>query len=243
MKIAFWFAATGLIVAAMFGLSGCQEETENSAEQLTVRITMDGDTLWDFVGDSAVVCGRAWVTNQSYRGEPGVPVSISVSPAIGGIELCDTILRNTTDDEGEVRFRFYSYGISGVAAITASVGSSHYTSRVTVVAFSFEPVVDSAVLTLDADTLWLLPYEEDSVKATLCLYDRFGNLIPYDYCDLGGMPALSATGGRMKPVGGADLNGCAYSWWYPNHEFGEFCITLRACGAHDSACVFVGSLY
>lgn len=235
MKRTTWAAALLLTILMIIGF-GCSTDksTDPGSSVKSVQVVMDTDTLKFVPGDSAVSTGFVVVTDQNGVVMKGISVSITITPVIGLIEYVNTELKDTTDDYGRVNFVFRSYNQPGNLEVKATVGNVAGTWKLWVQEAS--EIIESLSIQLVPDVLRVPNSSEDSSLIIVTIKDSnsvgIGNI----------SVILQATGGRMKPLGVTDSTGRAQTWWYNNHEYGQFSVTARVANLNSSATINVEPL-
>jgi hypothetical protein len=153
----------------------------------------------------------ATVTNDSGTAVPNIPVQFS-TPNIGSISNS----LDSTDFEGKVRVVFNTQGQTGNALITATVisGNATKTGSLGINVFPLTGIAHRITLTLDPSMVYTTGIIEDSVKATVRVFDSTNVGIPDMHVN------LSTTVGVVAYPDLTDNSGTTISYIFTNQDTG-----------------------
>ncbi|HEY3294780.1 MAG TPA: hypothetical protein VGL38_05045 [bacterium] len=240
MKIISVFAA--VLVVLSICLLGCKSKDEGhiitNPPGVWVTVTMDRDTLRFLPNDVVTALGVAEVTNTSGI-VPGMKVSLSLQgTTIGQIEYVNTVLRDTTDENGQVHFRFVWYGINESLAfntVRALAGSATGERRI-----YLQPIGSGFVaVTATPDTLHLGDVEDARTDSSLVMI-TLTDITHRPISNVTVHPIVS--GGTLRAFPPTDVDGRAVSRFLPGGA-GRFSITVNAASLTcDTAWVVADTL-
>ena len=230
--VVVWIA----LLCVLLFIGGCKEEKTapvSSApfEAGRVEITLAHDTLYFYAGQTGIDSGTVTVYDTEGRAMPGAVVELANEyVGFGSVTFTGS---DTTDIAGRVSFQYHVTRETGYDVISAHCG------RVTCLHNLFfvvrNVVLGRITVSLDPDTIFVHHWgEEDSVLATLCVYDTSGHGVQ------GISMALQNTGGRHGPLPPTDSTGCCSFYWSFLAEGQPVqCVSIGTAGVSDSACVTV----
>jgi hypothetical protein len=217
---------------------GCREKVAGfgspPASPVELHLMLILDTLRLLPADSTSADGYVVVT-EGGRPTPDLHVNLwLLDSSMGFLEYTDPRLRDTTNAEGRVDFRFISRDDTGRNVVHAWYRVWEDTQSVCV------RYADHGLAHLDVavstDTLLPVPPEEDSLTVTVSLLDSVGQGIP----DI--LMVLNASGGRLSSYPRTDSAGATTARWWTNNDMpGRYFFIARAGGMTDTAWVVVDS--
>jgi len=235
-------------ISACIYFCGCDRDrapyTGGDSPPMSLMIWMETDTVKFCPGDTATANGVVTVSSDG-RAFRNIPVDISVGPNDGFIEYTNPVLRDTTDHLGRVTFRFQCFERTGVFDVVAKAAGGEGKWPLVVQRESEGPYCFH--VTVEPDTLWLFPGQQDSSLVTVCLVDSARrNPIYYPCWRHQGIEHVSlhlqATGGSFGPLPPFDSTSCSSTWWYFRNTSGTFYVSVPLM-CDELVSVFVGFVH
>ncbi|RJP77264.1 MAG: hypothetical protein C4524_08580 [Candidatus Zixiibacteriota bacterium] len=181
-----------------------------------VTVTTPDQYLYALPMQSATATITATVSDTEGQALPGIVVTFT-SPDLGSVSTS----KDTTDLDGKVSVSFNSEGEFGDATIKAEVTSGGLvtTGTVTLHVTALTGFASQINLSLAPDQLFLAAGEEDSIKATVRVYDSQGVGIP------GLQVNLSTNLGVLALAGTTNNAGTVVTYIHSNQQYGMGLVT------------------
>ncbi len=228
-----------LLMATAFVLVNCEQKSSTgpgpsgpSGPVGNISLTAQNQQLFSVPGTNVSTTITAIVTDTAGTAIPYVAVRFT-TPAIGSI----TSTLDSTDIDGKVSVTFNSLGQFGLANITASVTLSGVTKTgtTTIGVYPLTGLASSINVFLSPSILYLADGTDDSVKATIRVFDSLGVGIPGIHVN------LATTLGVISFVDTTNNSGTVVTYLHTNQQFGIGLVTASVyTSLPDTADGFIG---
>ncbi len=218
------YLSGGLLLAALaLLLVNCEQKSSTGPSSTTptsiignVSLTAVSLQLYSIPGTPASTNITATVTDTAGTAVPNILVRFT-TPAVGSISSTS----DSTDADGKVTVTFNSQGQYGTAVITASVtsGGDTKTGTISIGVFPLTGLAHDITLSLSPSLLYLASGVDDSIMATVRVFDSLGVGIPAVHVTLG------TTMGVVTIADSTDASGTTVTYVHTNEEYGMGLVT------------------